>query len=101
MSPTQIAQTLLALVLSVLQSVSLSSPQITAIINFLIQIAPTVSQEYEDLQGSFQLILQALEGQAAATPEQIAMIRAMKTQADADYDAAYSAYLAKHGEAAA
>lgn len=97
MTPVQIAQIVLNFVLSMLQSASLITPQVTTAINFLIQIAPTVQAEYEDLKQPLQMVLQALEGQADATPEQIALVRSMKTAVDADYDAAYSAYLAKHG----
>jgi len=97
LSITQIVQSILAILLTTLQTFSLSTPQITAIINFLIGIAPTVEKEYEDLKQPLQLVLEALEGQASATPEQLAVVRSMKSSADADYDAAYAAYIAAHG----
>lgn len=89
-------QSTLALLLGILNSTSLSTSVIDTWLAYLVNLLPTIKNEFNDLVPQFEAIIEGLKGQDQATPDQITALGTMITGADQDYQAAYAAYLANH-----
>ena len=63
-----------------------TSSSITAIINFLIQILPTLVQEVEDVVPIVKNIINSLKSNTAITPEQLDQLAALEVQYDAAFE---------------
>lgn len=74
----------------------LGQDQITKWINFLIGLVPSIQAEYSDLVPEVDNIIAALKGQSEATPEQVAMLTALESTSDTDYDSALAAFNSAH-----
>jgi hypothetical protein len=64
---------------------------ITAIINALITIIPTVVKEIEDVVPIIKNIIAALQSNTATTPDQMAQLTTLDAQCDAAFEAAATA----------
>ena len=64
---------------------------ITSIVNALIQLIPTLVQEYEDLVPIVKNIIASLSANPATTADQLATLKALDAQVDADFEAAATA----------
>ena len=78
----------------------LGQDQITKWINFLIVLVPSIQAEYSDLAPEVDNIIAALKDQTEATPEQVAILTALESTSDTDYDSALAAFNAAHPVAA-
>ena len=75
-----------------------NSAQVASVIATLIQIIPVLVKEAQDLVQPIKNIIAALQTNAATTEEQMATLKAIDAQVDADFEAAATAALAADGQ---
>lgn len=75
---------------------AINSDTIGKIITVLQQIWPEIEAEISDLATPVRNIIAALSGSAAATPDQLAALKALDQQTDAAFDAALADFNAAH-----
>ncbi|SRR5260221_10435317 len=68
-----------------------ASTQISAIIGALIEIIPALVKEVEDVVPIVKNIIDALRGNGAITPDQLAQLAALDAQVDQAFEAAATA----------
>lgn len=92
---TAILTTVLTL-LGEIAAVTADASTIGKIIAALINLLPTLAQEFTDLLGPVRNIIAALSANPAATADQLATLQALDTADDAAFEASVTAYLAAH-----
>jgi len=75
-----------------------NSQQIASIIVTLIQIVPVLVKEAQDLVQPVKNIIAALQTNAATTEEQMATLKELDAQVDADFEAAATAASAQDAQ---
>lgn len=97
-SSTTIARSILGVIEGLLPYAlnAINSDTIGKIITVLQQIWPEIETEISDLATPVRNIIAALSGSAAATPDQLAALKALDQQTDAAFDAALADFNAAH-----
>lgn len=73
----------------------MNSASITAILNILVALLPTIEAEGASLLADARQIISDVNGSSNATPEQLQAAAALSAQADARQDAIYAALQAQ------